>query len=137
MAINITEPTLSAAARPSDARQGDTITISGKATGHPAPGIAIWVIGPDYSNRSVVEPDPEGSYSLDIDSTATHLLPGNYHVFVEHPSTDDAFDFDLNGDYLFNNRIRSNIFTFQGNGRLYGEAAYTAFSAAINGPKSG
>jgi hypothetical protein len=136
VAINITGLELSASVRPPVARQGETITISGKATGHPGPGIAIWVIGPVYSNRFVVEPDSAGSYSLDIDSTTTHLLPGNYHVFVEHPSTNDAFDFDLNGDYLFNNEIRSNIFTFQGNGRLYGEAAHTAFSAAVNGPKT-
>jgi hypothetical protein len=59
-----------------------------------------------------------------------------YHVFVEHPSSDETFDLDLNGDYLFNNRIRSNIFTFRGNGRLYGETAYTAFSAAVNGPRN-
>ena len=135
VAVNITEPLLSAAARPPIARQGETITISGKATGNPGPGIAIWVIGPEYSGRSVVEPDLQGTYALDIDSTAIHLLPGTYHVFVEHPSADDTFDFDLNGDYLFNNEIRSNIFTFQGNGRLYGETAYTAFSAAVNGPK--
>jgi trimeric autotransporter adhesin len=134
--INITEPILSATARPLEAKEGDTITISGKATGHPAPGIAIWVIGPEYSDRSVVEPDPDGTYSLDIDSAATHLLKGKYHVFVEHPSANDRFDFDLNGDYLFNNRIRSNVFTFSGNGRLYGESAYTAFSAAVNGPKT-
>ncbi|MGB9175240.1 MAG: protein kinase [Methanoregula sp.] len=134
--INITEPILSATARPLEAKEGDTITISGKATGRPAPGIAIWVIGPEYSDRSVVEPDPDGTYSLDIDSAATHLLKGKYHVFVEHPSANDRFDFDLNGDYLFNNRIRSNVFTFSGNGRLYGESAYTAFSAAVNGPKT-
>ncbi|MDD1685479.1 serine/threonine-protein kinase [Methanoregula sp.] len=136
VAINITEPVLSASVSPTAAKQGDTITISGRATGNPGPGIAIWVIGPNYSDRSVVGQDPDGSFSLGIDSAATHLLPGNYHVFVEHPSADDAFDFDLNGDYLFNNRIRSNIFTFRGNGRLYGEAAYSAFSAAVNGPKN-
>ena len=133
--INITESTLSAAARPTNAGEGEIITISGKATGKTASGIAIWVIGPDYSDRSVVEPDLDGHYSLEIDSGATHLLPGIYHVFVEHPSSDETFDLDLNGDYLFNNEIRSNIFTFQGNGRLYGETAYTAFSAAVNGPK--
>jgi hypothetical protein len=135
LAINITEPTLSAEVRPLHAIEGETITISGKATGRPGPGVAIWIIGPDYSGRSVAEPDAAGFYSLDINSADTHLFQGNYHVFVEHPSNDNAFDFDLNGDYLFNNRIRSNIFTFRGNGRLYGEAAYTAFSAAISGPK--
>ena len=133
--ITVTEPTLSAKTRPLSARQGDRITISGKATGNPGSGVAIWVIGPEYSARSVVKPDEKGSYSLDIDSTVTHLVPGTYHVFVEHPSVDDTFDFDLNGDYLFNDMIRSNIFTFRGNGRLYGEAAYTAFSAAVRGPK--
>ena len=133
--ITVTEPTLSVKARPLSARQGDRITISGKATGNPGSGVAIWVIGPEYSARTVVKPDDKGSYSLDIDSTATHLVPGTYHVFVEHPSVDDTFDFDLNGDYLFNDMIRSNIFTFRGNGRLYGEAAYTAFSAAVRGPK--
>jgi hypothetical protein len=136
VAINITESILNASVRPTAARQGETITISGRATGNPGPGIAIWVIGPNYSDRSVVDLDPDGSFSLDIDSAATHLLSGNYHVFIEHPSSDDTFDFDLNGDYLFNNRIRSNIFTFRGNGRLYGEAAYSAFSAAVNGPKN-
>jgi len=135
VAVNITEPALTAKVRPAYAREGERITISGMTTGHPGPGIAIWVIGPEYSGRSVVEPDLKGAYSLEIDSTTTHLLNGTYHVFVEHPSTDDTFDFDLNGDYLFNNEIRSNIFTFKGNGRLYGEAAYTAFSAAVNGPK--
>ncbi len=134
--VNMTEPQLTAKVRPLNAREGDIITISGTTTGHPGPGIAIWVIGPDYSARSVVVPDPDGTYSLDIDSSAIHTLPGTYHVFVEHPSTNDAFDFDLNGDYLFNNRIRSNIFTFRGNGRLYGETAFTAFSAAISGPKT-
>lgn len=133
VAINITEPTLSAAARPSDATQGDTITISGMATGHPTPGVAIWIIGPEYSNRYVVEPDPEGFYSLDIDSTATHLFQGNYHIIAEHPGDDGEFDFNLNGDYFYNNRIRANIFTFQGNGRFYGEAAYTAFTSATSG----
>jgi hypothetical protein len=135
VAINITEPTLSVTARPSDAKEGETITISGTATGHPGPGVAIWVIGPEYSNRFMAEPDFRGLYSLDIDSAATHLFQGTYHIFAEHPSTDDTFDLDLNGDYLFNNRIRSNIFTFRGNGRLYGEAAYTAFSAATRGPE--
>jgi eukaryotic-like serine/threonine-protein kinase len=134
--ISIREPALSVKARPLLPKQGDTITISGNVTGHPGSGIAIWVIGPEYSGRSVVEPDDKGSYSLDIDSTTIHLVPGTYHVFAEHPSVDDSFDFDLNGDYLFNNYIRSNIFTFRGNGRLYGEAAYTAFSAALNGPKN-
>jgi hypothetical protein len=134
--VNITESTLSAAARPTNAREGEIITISGKATGKTASGIAIWVIGPDYADRSVVEPDLDGSFSWEIDSGTTHLLPGVYHVFVEHPSSDETFDLDLNGDYLFNNRIRSNIFTFRGNGRLYGEAAYTAFSAAVNGPRN-
>jgi len=133
VAINITEPTLSAAARPSDATQGDTITISGMATGHPTPGVAIWIIGPEYSNRYVVEPDPEGFYSLDIDSTATHLFQGNYHIIAEHPGDDGEFDFNLNGDYFYNNRIRANIFTFQGNGRFYGEAANTAFTSATSG----
>jgi hypothetical protein len=135
VAINFTEPALSASAKPAYAGEGETVTISGTATGHPQPGVAIWVIGPEYSGRTVVEPDFRGRYSYEIDSTAIHLLPGNYHVFVEHPSTDGTFDFDLNGDYLFNNRIRSNVFTFRGNGRLYGEAAYAAFSAAVNGPK--
>lgn len=131
----IEEPVLSAVARPSSAAQGDPITISGTASGHTSPGIAIWIIGPNYSDRVVVGPDPKGSWSYTIDSSAMHLLNGIYHVFAEHPSTDERFDFDLNGDYLFSNKIRSNIFTFRGNGRLYGEAAYTAFSAAINGPK--
>lgn len=133
VAINLTEPALSAAVRPSDATQGDTITISGKATGHPAPGVAIWIIGPDYSNRYVVETDPAGFYSLDIDSRTTHLFQGNYHVVAEHPGDDGEFDFNLNGDYFYNNRIRANIFTFQGNGRFYGEAAYTAFTSATSG----
>lgn len=132
VAINMTEPVLTAAVRPSEATQEEIITISGKATGHPVPGIAIWIIGPDYSDRYVVEPDPAGSYSLDIDTTTTHLFQGEYHVVVEHPGDDGEFVFILNGDYLYNARIHANIFTFRGNGRLFGETAYTAFTSAVN-----
>jgi hypothetical protein len=133
--LNFTEPPLTAGVRQQDTANGKIVTIAGTAGGHPPAGIAVWIIGPEYSDRVVVMPDAKGSWSYDIDSTATHLLNGTYHVFAEHPSADEAFDFDLNGDYLFNNVIRSNIFTFRGNGRLYGEAAYTAFTAAINGPR--
>ena len=136
VSLNFTSHILTAGIRPAEADQGDIITISGTATGHPEPGVAIWVIGPEYSDRLVVRTDETGAYSQDIDSSAIHLLNGTYHVFVEHPAANNAFDFDLNGDYLFNTRIRSNIFTFRGNGRLYGDAAYTAFSAALTGPGS-
>jgi len=135
-ALNFTSHTLTASVWPAAAMQGDTITISGKATGDPAPGVEIWVIGPEYSDRAVVGTDEKMHYSWEIDTTGTHLLNGTYHLFVEHPSADERFDFDLNGDSLFSNRIRSNIFTFRGNGRLYGEAAFTAFSAALNGPRT-
>lgn len=134
VSLNFTSHILTAGVRPAEADQGEIITISGTATGHPEPGVAVWVIGPEYSDRVVVRTDEKSAYSWDIDSSAIHLLNGTYHVFVEHPGADNGFNFDLNGDYLFNTRIRSNIFTFRGNGRLYGDAAYTAFSAALNGP---
>ncbi|OPX61567.1 MULTISPECIES: serine/threonine-protein kinase [unclassified Methanoregula] len=136
VALNFSSHFLTATVRPADAAQGDIIRISGIATGNPNPGIAVWIIGPEYSDRAVVSPDEKNAYSLELDSATTHLLNGTYHVFVEHPSQNDLFDFDLNGDYVFNNKIRSNIFTFRGNGRLYGEAAYTAFFAALKGPRT-
>ena len=126
------QPVPTVTIQPSNPVQGDTITISGIAKGSPGPGIAIWIIGPEYSDRFVVNPDPDGFYSLDIDSAEKGMAEGSYHVVVHHPGHwNDLFDIYLDGDWVYDNNTKSNKFRFLGPGRLQGVDAYEALTDAI------
>ncbi len=106
--------------------QGKKITISGISRGGQASETAIWVFGPGYSDRFIVNPDSTGSYSMVIDTATTRLDEGNYHVVVQHPGLDRIFDVTMNGDYIRNSVTSSDIFRFRGSGRLTGDEAYGA-----------
>ena len=130
--FDLRKPVPTVTIQPTYPVQGDTITISGIAKGSPGPGIAIWIIGPEYSDRFVINPDPDGFYSLDINSAEKGMAEGSYHVVVHHPGHwNDLFDIYLDGDWVYDNNTKSNKFRFLGPGRLQGVDAYEALTDAI------
>lgn len=132
---------------PSVVMKGDKITISGTAQGSPAPGVAIWVIGAPgsdkagYANQFIVNPDPAGSYSLDLDRATTGLEEGRFHVVVQHPMENNVFDIclanstagDTTDAWVLNRMLRDSnnpdgtrVFKIQGAGSLQGDDAWEA-----------
>jgi PKD repeat protein len=132
--IIFARPRLSVTVQPEDPQVGDIITISGTAKGHPGPGVALWVIGPAYSDRFVVTPDSYGAYSLDIDSAAAGMGEGYYRVLLQHPSFNDVFDIFPVGDWVYNNETHMNLFRLRGQGYLRGDDAYEALVQAFWSP---
>jgi hypothetical protein len=140
---------------PSVVMQGGKMTIACTANGNPDPGIAIWVIGAPapgtagYANRFIVHPDSAGAYSLDLDTAATGLEAGNYHVVVQHPMQNKNFDICLAGNTAGDDGYGwvmsgipgqdcgtngTRIFRILGPGCLQGEDAYEALAEAFNDP---
>ena len=130
--VHLKRQEISASVQPSTATQGSTIIINGVATGHPGPGIAIWVIGPEYSNRFIVNPNSVGAYSLSLDRTVTNTLdPGSYHILIQHPGLNDRFDVYPEGNMVrwydaYGTKTAKDMFAFSGPNRIKGEPAYNA-----------
>jgi hypothetical protein len=137
------------------AMQGNNITIFGKAKGNPGPGVAIWIIGAPgsgmagYANQVIVQPDSTGFYSLDLDSAATNLQEGRYHVVVQHPGKNNVLDIYLanvtadgaTDAWVLNRMLKDNndangtkIFKIHGAGSLQGSDAYEALVQVFEDP---
>jgi hypothetical protein len=140
---------------PSVVTKGNTVTISGTATGSPGSNVAIWIIGAPgsgtagYADQVVVRPDATGSYSLDLDRAATSLQDGAFHVVVQHPGKNDLLDIFVENNsaagakdaWVINRMLTdtenangTRIFKIRGAGSLQGNDAFEALVQVFEDP---
>jgi hypothetical protein len=101
--VNLLRPYVSAIVSPSIIKKGETLRITGTATGHPSPSIAIWIMNENYANRYTVNPDSTGAFSWVLDNSITNTLPvGTYYVLLQHPyPATNAFEIVLIDDWVW------------------------------------
>ena len=132
------KPTISATVSSTDPIVGDTITLSGVATGsNLASGVQIWVFAGHYVNVTTVPVNADGTFSKTYQTTG--LPPATYYVFVQSPGPDGVFNIDLidTGIYsgqVVNTKTNTMIFNFTGVGSVQDAAASQALSDALNMP---
>ena len=132
------KPTISATVSSTDPTVGDTVTISGVATGsNLASGVQIWVFAGHYVNVTTVPVNADGTFSKTYQTTG--LPPATYYVFVQSPGPDGVFNIDLidTGIYsgqVINTKTNTMIFNFTGVGSVQDAAASQALSDALNMP---
>jgi hypothetical protein len=114
--------------------QGDPVTISGIATGHPLVGLQIWFIGYNFAKVTTIPVNDDNTYSYQLQSADTaNLAPGQYFVIVQHPMENGRFDivYDSSTGAVENVQTGKTVFQFTGSGSLQSTNAATALLAAI------
>ena len=136
--VTSAKPFISATISSSTPTVGDTVTISGVATGgNLASGIQIWIFAGNYVNVATVPVIADGTFSKTYQTTG--LPPTTYYVFVQSPSTDGKFDIDLYdaakySGQVVNTRTKATVVNFTGTGGVQDAAASKALSDALNLP---
>lgn len=131
-------PFISATVSSTTPTVGDSVTISGVATGgNLTNGVQVWVFAGNYVNVTNVPVNADGTYSKTYQSAG--LPPAMYYVFVQSPGLDDVFNVDLYdaGVYsgqVYNTKTNTMIFNFTGVGSVQDAAASKALSDALNMP---
>jgi hypothetical protein len=103
--ITIKKPFISASINLQEINHGQNATVLGLATGSPPEGVAIWIFGTNYVNRSVVRVRADNSYQFEIDANTTReLADGRYQAVIQHPMQNGLFDVYLNttDGYVYN-----------------------------------
>ena len=132
------KPFISATVSSATPTVGDTVTISGVATGgNLASGVQIWLFAGNYVNVTTVPVNTNGTFSKTY--LTTGLPPATVYVFVQSPGADGIFNIDLidAGIYsgqVVNTRTKATIFNFTGTGSVQDAAASKALSDALNQP---
>jgi hypothetical protein len=114
--------------------QGDPVTISGIATGHPQVGLQIWFIGYNFVKVTTVQVNNDDSYAYILRETDTaNLAPGQYFVIIQHPMENGQFDIVYNAasGTVQNVQTGKTIFQFTGSGSLQSPNSVTALMNAI------
>ncbi|MDO9324850.1 MAG: hypothetical protein Q7T80_07830 [Methanoregula sp.] len=131
-------PFISATVSSTTPTVGDSVTISGVATGgNFTSGVQMWVFAGNYVNVTNVPVNADGTYSKTYHSAG--LPPATYYVFVQSPGPDGVFDIDLYdagvfSGQVFNTKTNAMIFNFTGVGSVQDAAASKALSDALNMP---
>lgn len=88
-------PSLNASVNPGQILHGDSVLVSGNATGH-LDTVCLWIIGEDTRvfNESAVKADGTFAYLINGTETA-HFPAGQYSVVVQHPMFDGTFNVSL------------------------------------------
>jgi hypothetical protein len=114
--------------------QGDPVTISGIATGHPQVGLQIWFIGYNFVKVTTVQVNNDNTYEYDLKGTDTaNLAPGQYFVIVQHPMENGQFDivYDTSSGTVQNVQTGKAIYQLTGSGSLQSPNSVTALMNAI------
>jgi hypothetical protein len=116
---------------------GDPVTVTGIATGHPRAGLQVWVIGYNLATVSSVTVNDDNTYTFELTSADTQsLASGQYLVIVQHPMMNGQFDivYDPSTGKVINRQLGggTEIFQLTSNGRLQSTSAASALMAAIN-----
>jgi len=108
--------------------KGDTVTVHGIATGQPANGLRIWLVGNNYATISSASVNSDDTYSYELKPAETQALAsGQYFVLVQHPMMNGEFDVRYNAGTGEVVRLADSkvLFKLTGAGRLQAsDAAY-------------
>lgn len=130
---DMNKPTITASVFPSAPKVGDTVVISGTASGgNLTPGVSLWIFAGNYVNITNVPINSSGFYSKSLNTTG--LPPAYYYIFVQHPGSDNKFNINVKGysGEVVNTNTGALIFNFTGTGSVNDNAAAIALSNAFN-----
>ncbi len=126
-------PSINVSVSPASPVIGDTVTISGTATGgNLTPGVHLWIFAGNYVNITDIPVNANGAFETSINTTG--YPPAYYYIFVQHPGSDTKFNIDVSGyaGEVINENTGDVIFNFTGNGSIHDNAAAVALSNALN-----
>lgn len=140
--IVIKKPFVTATTSSATVAKGDDLYITGNAEGDPTPGIAIWILGKNFNDRSTETVEDNGAFEYKFTGT-DNLAAGQYFVVVQHPMYNDQFDLGLAANIPAAGQtsvVRSildpltPVFILEGTGSLQGSDAATALVNAMDSP---
>ncbi|MFA5332198.1 MAG: hypothetical protein WC342_07450 [Methanoregula sp.] len=114
--------------------QGDPVSVTGIATGHPSPGLQIWFIGYNYAKVTTVQVNNDNSFDYELKKSDTaNLAPGQYVVIVQHPMMNGRFDvvYDSSTGNVNNVLTGKTLYRLSGSGRLQSTNSASALMQAI------
>lgn len=121
--------------------QGDSVFVHGTATGHPQPGLQVWLLGNNFARIETVAVNADNSYEYEVTKAQTqNMASGQYFVLVQHPMMNGEFDIVYNpgtGEVINQRLVDSAgrgtvIFQLTGAGNLQGPAAASALLRAVS-----
>ncbi len=140
VSIIMKSPFHSARVFPPEIAQGESVTVSGYAEDKPSAGVAVWIMGTQYANRTVAAVTDAGSFSAVMSNDTTRECTiGKYYVIVQHPMKNAQFDIYLNTSdgCVYNRQIgitETKLFKFTGTGSIQGADAAEALIQALQEP---
>lgn len=117
---------------------GDTVRLTGIATGHPRLGLQVWVISKNYLKISTIPVNADNTFTFELKPADTrNLASGQYYVVVQHPMMNGQFDiyYDAGSGAVINRQTGtggSKIFQMSGSGSLQGPDSAQALLNAIS-----
>lgn len=117
--------------------QGDPVFVWGIATGHPQPGLQIWLIGNNYARVTTIPVQEDNSFEYELKpADSQNLAAGQYFVMIQHPMMNGVFDISYNAGtgQVINRQLGGGmaIFTLTGPGSLPSSDAASALIRAVN-----
>jgi len=117
--------------------QGDPVFVRGIATGHPQPGLQIWLIGNNYARVTTIPVQEDNSFEYELKpADSQNLAAGQYFVLIQHPMMNGQFDISYNAGtgQVTNKQLNGGmvIFTLTGSGSLQSSDAAAALIRAVN-----
>ncbi len=121
--------------------KGDSVFVHGTATGHPAAGLQIWLIGTNYARVTNIGVGNDNSFEYEITESETqNLAAGQYFVLIQHPMMNGRFDITYNsrtGEVTNEQLIGgtgkgTKIFQLTGAGNLPAPSAASALLNAVS-----
>jgi hypothetical protein len=117
--------------------QGDPVFIRGIATGHPPPGLQIWLIGNNYARVTTIPVQVDNSFEYELrPADSQNPAAGQYFVLIQHPMMNGQFDISYNAGtgQVINKQLNGGmvIFTLTGPASLQSSDAAAALIRAVN-----
>ena len=141
---------ISVAVSQSTIQKGDTLHITGTATGNPSQGVAIGIFGKNIANQIITQPDSTGKFSYEINSATTSTMyRGTYYIVAQHPMQNNQFDIYLKSSsasdpeygVVYNRLLdapvktdATHVFRILGAGSLQGSDAVFYLTEALKDP---
>jgi hypothetical protein len=137
ISVKLNTPFVTASVSPSIIISGQTISVKGVVEGKPSTGVAVWIIGENFTSISTESVNTDGTYEYKISEAVTSgMTSGQYFVIVQHPMQNNIFDVIRQGDYVVGaSPVRwTNLFKISGEGSLQGSEAADALTVALDDP---
>jgi len=131
--IIIKPPFISGTVRKSPVSKGDSVIIEGFAEGNPSAGVAVWILGNNYTTRTVIPVQSDTTYKFEINGATTKTMAtGDYYVVLQHPDN-NQFDINYNANtgQVVNRQTGTALFSLKGPNSLQSSAAADALVTGI------